>query len=779
MDHKPNWGEAERLAVVLSTVDAGGETEVGSASYPVRPEPGKPYEFYCEDDGVPCPDRWDYWSGYHTTPAGLRADGSPKYQAGPHDVYNSYRLLDLYGNLCFGYEQTTATSASTAPAITTEFKSQTTLLPILGKVDPSNYRLRTTWTNDPAWPNGFYPSTLSVDCYDPDWGSCSVRKTIVYGFDANPTKAIERQISYEKRFGVDDGAAPFRVLPGATAAGIPKTSAGDARRLTLVAMQGSQYPASRPEILENPHNVWSNQSGNWQITRQDPQDPFLVTGSTPRFRLRVVDVNYLPVTGAEFRVHRCPRFDHEGAPQQSGPGGLPGRPCTVGPVDSAGGVIDSIEFNPPGAPRGYFGVELTRAPQDLGLYILDVQALTDTSYRIRRESDMFPSQAASGDSWGGFFFFVVDNRAEPDCRCGDAGCGYQNCTGSPVFAGSGLFTTSATDLTMPTAGFPLSVSRLYLSSSTATGLHGPGWRSSLEAKLQYVTFLGETGLAKAVDVTLPSGQRIRFGFTSGDGPFSPPPGRKDLLVKNPDATFDLTLERSRTVLHFDAKGRLTRTADEFGNAIDISYGPTGQARRISDASGSGRFIDVAWRGDGKIDRLDDSAGRRVQYGYDGQGNLSTVTDPAGRVTRYSYNTGSYGPLLTGIADHWQRPVTVITYDTADRATAHSEGGETYSYSYVDTTRTTKTDSAGNVRTFTFDDVGLITARTPPQVGTPASSTSGFDADGQVKWTQDETGVVTTYSYDTSGHVLTTTRDGGPAEKVMHEYGYDPVFPDKV
>ena len=283
-----------------------------------------------------------------------------------------------------------------------------------------------------------------------------------------------------------------------------------------------------------------------------------------------------------------------------------------------------------------------------------------------------------------------------------------------------------------------------------------------------------TQAGRVVVVTLPSGQQIAFSYTVAEGPFTPPNGRKDTLVRNPDGTFDLTLEKSRNVYRFDATGRLTTLTDEFGNSILVTYNASSQVQRLADLSGSGRFIDVSWRGDGKIDFVRDSAGRTVQYGYDGQGNLATVTDPAGRATRYSYNTGSFGPVLTQIADNWNRPLTIVTWDLADRVTSYSEHGETYTYNYVDATHTSKTDTVGNTTSFSFGDGGLIGGRA--QSG--ASTTTQYNPDGSIQTAFDEVGVATGYTYDAAGHVLTVTRSGAGAS-VEHDYAYDPNFPDKV
>src|SRR5712692_1195844 len=80
-----------------------------------------------------------------------------------------------------------------------------------------------------------------------------------------------------------------------------------------------------------------------------------------------------------------------------------------------------------------------------------------------------------------------DPQAGGPAPYGGAKC----CTskGSPCWVATGGYSLSASDLTLPTSGFPLAVSRQYESSRQLDGAFGRGWMSSLGARIQYTTYL--------------------------------------------------------------------------------------------------------------------------------------------------------------------------------------------------------------------------------------------------------------------------------------------------
>jgi RHS repeat-associated protein len=367
----------------------------------------------------------------------------------------------------------------------------------------------------------------------------------------------------------------------------------------------------------------------------------------------------------------------------------------------------------------------------------------------------------------------------PDPRCEPRRCG--KCTKSPCFVGSGAYVAEATDLQLPTPGFALVLSRSYESTHAIDGPLGYGWTSSLAARLYYATYLlaAPDIVKREVDITMPDGGRYQF-VENPDGSFTPPLGRYDTLLRNPDSSFDLTPQRTSSRLHFGPDGSLLSMIDEFGNQIRLNYDANGRLQRVEDMAGSGRYFDVYWGADGRISTIQDSAGRQVSYAYSSSGVLTDVTDPLGRTSTYSYVAGKYVPLLAAARDPWSRLLTEVTYDPQDRVTSYTEEGERYSYFFNyqgNPAKTAKVDSIGNTWVYTHGAGGLVLSGVAPGgLGTEATT---YYADGLVQQETDEVGVKTFYTYDGQGRLLSTTRDYLGPQAVRVEYEYDAAFPDKL
>jgi RHS repeat-associated protein len=364
---------------------------------------------------------------------------------------------------------------------------------------------------------------------------------------------------------------------------------------------------------------------------------------------------------------------------------------------------------------------------------------------------------------------------------GGGGDSCPTCSGSPVYCRTGIYFTSATDLQVPAVGPPLGVSRTYGSNQISQGLMGPGWTSNLTIRLSYSVYLfaAPSTYERQADIRMPDSRLFTFTENSDGTTYAPPAGRRDALVKQPDGSWRLTIQNSRTVWRFNAQGALTSITDEYGNVQNWTYDANGRLERVTDV-GSGRYLDVYYGADGRISAVQDSGGRLVQYAYNADGSLATVTDPLERDTTYDYDEGRFGPRLTAIADHWGRTVATMTYTSAtdDRIQSYNEDGETYTYDYthvVTEGHTHKSDSQGHQWVLGYTGEGYVTDRTSPG---GAVLHKDFSSDGTLLGVTDEAGVRTAYTYDGQGRVETVDRDalhGGP----RYEYGYDPSFPDKV
>lgn len=370
-------------------------------------------------------------------------------------------------------------------------------------------------------------------------------------------------------------------------------------------------------------------------------------------------------------------------------------------------------------------------------------------------------------------------RPTPAPPCEPKEC--DKCKRSPCYVGSGTYETKADDLIVKTTGFPLQTGRSYQSSLAIDGPLGFGWSSSLVVRIFYAVYLfaAPSTYQKEADIVMPDGARYSFKDT-GTGVFTPPMGRYDTLIRNADQSFDMILQRSQSVLHFDPTGNLASMTDDYGNVLQWVYDGNGRLQRVQDAGGSGRYFDVFWGADGRLSSVRDSSGRQIQYLYNASGALSSATDAASRTTTYSYVQGRFSPLLSRISDPWGRVITDITYDTGDRVRTYTEAGETYTYTYAylgNSAVTAKTDSQGNRFIYPFNGVGLVSDTTPPSGGGGPTHTDYYP-DGSVQQFIDAVGVKSFNTYTANGSPLTVTKDYQGPSSVRYDYAYDPHFPAK-
>ena len=354
------------------------------------------------------------------------------------------------------------------------------------------------------------------------------------------------------------------------------------------------------------------------------------------------------------------------------------------------------------------------------------------------------------------------------------------CTGSPCYAYSGNYSTFAVDLQLPTPGFPLAASRSYESARPIDGILGIGWTVNLSSHLYYASYLfaAPNTWQHEADIVLPSGSRFRFA-ENADASYLPPSTRYDTLVKNLDGSYDLTMSDGSARYHFGAAGELDTIADEFGNTLTFTHDANNRVQRISDSTGSGRYLDVYYGADGRVSSIQDNTGRTIQYTYDGRGALTSVTDPISRHVSYTYQQVRYGLMLTRIADNWGRVITDISYDSLARVHTYTEEGETYTYAYGyngNANQTAKSDSMGNRWVYTYSADGPITDRTFPDGGTQHVV---YNADRSVAQVTDEVGVITSYTYGPNARISSVTKDVGGPQTVRWDYTYDPNFPSKV
>ncbi|HEY6202469.1 MAG TPA: RHS repeat-associated core domain-containing protein [Candidatus Limnocylindria bacterium] len=140
--------------------------------------------------------------------------------------------------------------------------------------------------------------------------------------------------------------------------------------------------------------------------------------------------------------------------------------------------------------------------------------------------------------------------------------------------GIGAYKTSAEDLAIPGRLLNLSFTRAYSSADTEIGLMGPAWTHSFNWAL--------TDAGSFVQVRRGDGRRDSF-TKNPDTSYAPPPNVFDVLTKNGDSTFTLTL-KNQTQYEFSTAGKLTRIHEPAGNQILLNY-INGKLGSVTDTVG--------------------------------------------------------------------------------------------------------------------------------------------------------------------------------------------------
>ncbi len=285
---------------------------------------------------------------------------------------------------------------------------------------------------------------------------------------------------------------------------------------------------------------------------------------------------------------------------------------------------------------------------------------------------------------------------------------------------------------------------------------GKGWSHSYDVKVTHTP--GSSAIIRY-------GHGLEHPYTESGGVFTPPAGVYDNLVKNSNGTWTLT-SKFRSVLEFNANGRLTQVKDAHGNQITVNRNSSDKITTVTDGT---RTLTFAYNGNGLISSVTDPTNRVWTFTHDSNNDLTAIAYPVldGVVHDRNFTYSAQSNILT--ETDLRNKVWTMGYDTSERLTSFSNPlGHTTTWTFG-TASVTLTQPNGKTIVHNYSN-GLIASEVD-QAGFSRSYT--YDSAKNVLTVTDERGKVWTSTYDTKGNRLTSKN---PLNQTT-TYTYDPVTHD--
>lgn len=410
-----------------------------------------------------------------------------------------------------------------------------------------------------------------------------------------------------------------------------------------------------------------------------------------------------------------------------------------------------------------------------------------------------------------------ENPSENNCGCS---------SGDPVFTDTGELMESATDLSVPGRGVPLSFTRSFDSFNTEfLGWFGWGWTDN------YAMYLfadptsptqGVLSSASPIDLRQEDGTLVSF-TRNADGSYSAPSRVLATLAYNANGTFTF-VRKGQVSYVFSSVGQLvsesdpngyvttlgytngllTSINDPAGRSITLSYNSAGFVSQIKDSSG--RVVTYGYNpnGNGQLVSVSDPAGNKTQFSYDANFRLTTITDPNGNVTTNHYNSADQvdyqidGAGRKTTYDYNATGSVIVQHQLGDEMLEQYAGSELFSqtlglgtssaatttFTYDPATLGVATATDPNTHTwhFTYGSAGNETSRIDPIGDTETATYNGFDEPLTVTApAPDSTGgtVTTTNTYDSHGNILTSSTPVTSTQTATTHYTYGDAFAGDV
>ncbi len=321
----------------------------------------------------------------------------------------------------------------------------------------------------------------------------------------------------------------------------------------------------------------------------------------------------------------------------------------------------------------------------------------------------------------------------------------------------GVYSTSATDISVSSVGFDVDLGRSYNSKDISNGIMGIGWTFSYDMNLGDVTYsyVNDNDQTQNVTVSdmkylyMPDNSVVTFLLTDAENGIYTTFNSELKLQLNTDSTYTLIYDNS-TEYHFTADGYLDQIEDKYGNTQSFTLDASGIIQSITDTVN--RTYTIGYT-NGKITSITDPANRTYTYAYTGD-YLTTVTDPMGYVTTYTYTNG----LLSMVENGLSNPIVAMSYDANGLLSSIINApGDVLTYTY-DTlgNAVTTTDSKNNQIVYTLDENNYLISIDNDAETISYNAFGQILSDSEAEYTYNENGDATTITYTTNNSTQTFT-----------------------
>jgi len=369
--------------------------------------------------------------------------------------------------------------------------------------------------------------------------------------------------------------------------------------------------------------------------------------------------------------------------------------------------------------------------------------------------------------------------------CNDKPCSTSNpgLVGKPIDLFTGQESFRRTDLTIGNI-FPITIERVYSSSSTYDNPIGYGWTNNYDRRL----YVNKDG---SVDLQRENGPKKRIAFKNNA--YVSPFDDTGTLTANPGGSFIYT-DKSGSQEVYDSTGALTALVSPNSSSLVFTYAAAALTKiEEKDAAGTltGKNVTFSYNSGGRLAQISDSLGRSVTYAQDSSGNLVTVSAPL-LTSTYGYNDPVGNHRMTSILEG--AGAYTNTYDSTGRVIRQTHGTGIIDIAYLiprqqSRITTTISDFGGSV----LNIQTRVVQFTPK--GKPRRVTDTFG--NQTIYTRNALGLITREehwenmgttvapnlmlksavesTYDNKGNLLTKKEAADTAIEKTTTYTYDPIF----